>query len=101
MSWALFQLGAKRPPRTARRRLAWIIVTVPTFAAVAAVLVRGAVQEWTLLAAGGEDASIWSAMLLSILGLLAAFSVIGTAIIGAARYREQRAEERAQSVREA
>ncbi len=59
MSFALFQAGRRRPPRTAARRVLWGIVTLLPLGVIAGSLTVGAVLGWTGEVALSESDRLW------------------------------------------
>lgn len=100
MGWALYQLGSRYPPKTARRRLYWTIGTALFAGLLGAGFSYGAIASWVAIAeAHGErvpplavpsvlDALVLSAMAVGLWG-----AVVFSIVMGSQRVREQRAAE--------
>lgn len=91
MSFALFEAGQRRAPRTAARRIVWGVVTLLPLGVIAACFTVGAVLGWTGDEAVGDAELAWLTGFASGFDLLFLVTLVG-GVIGV---RRQHAEERA------
>lgn len=95
MPAALFHNGGRKAPRSARRRLGWMIVTLVPFGALAALLAFHAVTSW--IARGQEEAPIpdlGDTVRLTVIAAAMLVMLVLWTTVGIARIREQRSAER-------
>ncbi|WP_314648096.1 hypothetical protein [uncultured Microbacterium sp.] len=91
MSFALFQAGQRRAPRTAARRIVWGVVMLLPLGAIAACFTVGAVLGWTGDEAVGDAERAWLTGFAIWFDLLFVVTLVG----GVIAVRRQLAEERA------
>lgn len=94
MPAALLNVGARKPPRSARSRIGWMIVTLVPFGAITGLLCFGAVSDWIARAQGAVPApdfgdTVWLTIIaVMMLAMFVSWLVAGTILV-----REQRAAE--------
>ncbi|WP_033349543.1 hypothetical protein [Leucobacter salsicius] len=100
MSAALFQAGYRKQPRTAARRIVWMVVTLVPFGVFAGFMVTGAVANWLLLSrdvpaqAAGTVPTLLDTWMLTAYGVVATLAWVIVLVLGVRRVQEQRARER-------
>lgn len=93
---AMYQLGKSRPPRTAARRVGWMVVTLGFLGVVVGFMLAGAISNWFALGRGVVPApDLSETVLLTLLGVVGAVLFMVTLVLGVRRVREQRAVEQA------
>jgi len=95
----LFALGRGSPPRSARRRAIWTIITVVLLLAIGAVLVAASISIWPTADDPGIAVIDGGAATLGGIGSLVVVGAIVLAVIGGRRVREDRARETARKAR--
>lgn len=86
--WALSAYARRKPPRTRRRRRAWIVVVLGFCLALLPLAAAGAVEQWT---AGSVAGAVGLTALTAI--LLACVTVAAAALIAARRERRPASEK--------
>lgn len=95
MSFVLFEMGRSRPPRTAKRRIMWMIVTLVPLAVIAGLMTAGAVSNWIALDRGAVPApGLGDTIGLTVCGGIGLLVFVVVLVLGVRRVREQRVTER-------
>lgn len=97
MSFVLFQAGYRAEPRTAARRIWWMIFTLVPLGLVAAMLITGAIASWIELSdqeSPEPGVDLVGSLVLTVYGLVATVAWLAGLVYGVYRLREQRAGER-------
>ncbi|MFK4731256.1 hypothetical protein ROT00_16325 [Agromyces mediolanus] len=94
MSGALFHAGNRTAPRTAGRRIVWMVVTLVPLGALATVFTVAAVSAWA--DGGPPPRELGEAVQFTVIAAISGLFFLITAIGGVVRVREQLREERAQ-----